>query len=84
MSEMKREMDQPATRGDVKTIVQATVQAVIRDEMRGLLRPIVATLAQHTEELADLRSRMVTRDEFHSRMDAFSGLRLELRDKKTS
>ena len=48
-----------------------------RDEIREMIRPIAITVANHTVELADirgyLRDNMVTRDEFHSRMDAFSG-----------
>ena len=46
---------------------------VIREQ----LRPLVITLAHHTAELADIRGhikdKMVTRDEFHSRMDGFAG-----------
>lgn len=48
-----------------------------RAEMRDMIRPIAITLANHTAELADIRGymkdKMVTRDEFHSRMDAFTG-----------
>ena len=48
-----------------------------RDEIRDMVRPIAIMVAKHTAELADirgyLRENMVTRDEFHSRMDAFSG-----------
>ena len=50
-------------------------------EMRDLLRPIQINVARHTGELADIReelkgvrTNMVTRDEFHSRMDGFAGL----------
>lgn len=46
----------------------------IRKEIREALRPIFITLAHHTAELADIRGhikdKMVTRDEFYSRMDA--------------
>lgn len=39
--------------------------------------PITITLAHHTAELADIRGhikdKMVTREEFHARMDGFSG-----------
>lgn len=81
---MKQDMnadDRPATSGDVKTIVQEIVgasMAAFRLEMRDMFRPIVATLAQHTEQLAEIRgeirTKLVTRDEFHSRMDAISRL----------
>jgi hypothetical protein len=51
--------------------------AQFRDEIRELFRPITVTLAHHTAELADIRGhikdKMVTRDEFHSRMDGFTG-----------
>lgn len=49
----------------------------LRAELREMLRPIMITLANHSAELADIRGymkdKMVTRDEFHSRMDAFTG-----------
>jgi chromosome segregation ATPase len=48
----------------------------LREEIRELFRPITITLANHTAELADIRghikNNMVTRDEFHSRMDGFT------------
>lgn len=48
-----------------------------RTEIRDIIRPIAITLANHTAELADIRGymkdKMVTRDEFHARMDGFSG-----------
>lgn len=48
-----------------------------RTEVREMLRPVFITLANHTAELADIRGymkdKMVTRDEFHSRMDGFAG-----------
>lgn len=48
-----------------------------REEMRDMFRPIRITLAHHAAELADIRGyikdKLVTRDEFHSRMDAFTG-----------
>ena len=49
----------------------------LRTEIREMLRPITITLANHTAELADIRGhikdKMVTRDEFHARMDGFTG-----------
>lgn len=69
---MHDEDSQPATRGDLKSEMRD-----FREEMRDLLRPIVALLTRHSAELADIRGymrdKLVTRDEFHSRMDAFSG-----------
>lgn len=48
-----------------------------RDEIRALFRPVIATLANHTAELADIRSHikenLVTRHEFYSYMDKFAG-----------
>ncbi|MDE2141803.1 MAG: hypothetical protein KGJ84_05265 [Elusimicrobia bacterium] len=61
-----------ATKEDIRSEIGA-----FRDEMRQLLRPITVTLANHAAELADIRGyvkdKLVTRDEFHSRMDAFTG-----------
>jgi hypothetical protein len=55
----------------------ALFRAELRVELRELFRPIVATLAHHSAELADIRgyikTSLVTRDEFHTRMDAFTG-----------
>ncbi|MFI5346666.1 MAG: hypothetical protein ACHQ51_09865 [Elusimicrobiota bacterium] len=80
---MMEDANQPATKADLRELslaVKADVRNVIeafRDEMRLLLRPITVTLANHTAELADIRGymkdKLVTRDEFHSRMDAFTG-----------
>lgn len=48
-----------------------------RTEMREMFRPVMLTLEHHTAELADIRGylkdKVVTRDEFHSRMDGFAG-----------
>lgn len=60
--------NEPATKGDLRSF---------QTEMRELFRPITITLAHHTAELADIRGhikdKMVTREEFHSRMDGFTG-----------
>ena len=49
----------------------------MREMLQEMLRPIFITLANHTAELADIRGymrdKLVTRDEFHSRMDGFTG-----------
>ncbi len=67
---------QLATKADIRAMSDDIV-IVLRDEMRELLRPINITLAHHTAELADIRgyikAKMVTREEFHSRMDGFAG-----------
>ena len=61
--------------------------ATFREEIRDLIRPITITLAHHTAELADIRGhikdKMVTRDEFHSRMDGFTG-RVEALEERQS
>jgi hypothetical protein len=48
-------------------------QREFRDELRSEFRALAITLAHHTAELADIRGymkdKLVTRDEFHSRMD---------------
>ena len=77
----KADLNAFATKADLSAF--ATKEA-IRDEFRSfraeiheMFRPIAITLAHHTVELADIRGhikdKMVTRDEFHSRMDAFAG-----------
>lgn len=54
-----------------------TLRSEIRNELRDALRPIFSLLANHTAELRDIRTYMktqlVTREEFHARMDAFAG-----------
>lgn len=54
----------------------AAFRTEFREELRDMFRPILITLANHTAELADIRGhikdKMVTRDEFHSRMDGFA------------
>lgn len=79
---MRDDAHEPATKGELR-LMRSDI-AVIRDdigafrnEIREALRPITITLAHHTAELADIRGhikdKMVTRDEFHSRMDGFAG-----------
>ena len=62
-----------ATKEDLKAFATKADFVEFRGELRVMFRPILATLANHTTELADIRGKMVTRDEFHSRMDAFAG-----------
>lgn len=68
----KADLNAFATKADMKTEF-----AIFRAEIHDLFRPIAITLAHHTAELADIRGhikeKMVTRDEFHSRMDGFAG-----------
>jgi len=49
----------------------------LRDEFRTEFQKIHVTLSHHSAELADVRGylkdKLVTRDEFHSRMDGFAG-----------
>jgi hypothetical protein len=56
--------NKPATKGDLKAML---------DAMRKFFRPASIASAGHAAELADIRDhikdKMVTRDEFHSRMD---------------
>ena len=63
-------------RGDM-TLMRDDIVTSLRHEIREMLRPITITLAHHTAELADIRGhikdKMVTRDEFHARMDGFTG-----------
>ncbi len=66
-----------ATKADLNAFMTKTdfaeFRVELREELRVMFRPILATLATHTVELADIRGKMVTRDEFRSRMDAFAG-----------
>jgi chromosome segregation ATPase len=70
-AEMRDDAHEPATKRDLSAIASAL------GEIREQLRPIAITLAHHSAELADIRGhikdKMVTRDEFHSRMDGFAG-----------
>ena len=77
--------NEPSTKGDLRAL-KSDVSAFrselkadfaqFRTEIRELFRPITITLAHHTAELADIRGhikdKMVTREEFHSRMDGFT------------
>ena len=73
----KADLRRFATKADLSQFPTRTDFNSFRDEIRQLLRPIAVTLAHHTAELADIRGyikdKLVTRDEFHSRMDAFTG-----------
>lgn len=73
----KTDLNAFATKADLNAFMTkadfAEFRGELREELRVMFRPILATLANHTAELADIRGKMVTRDEFHSRMDAFAG-----------
>ena len=83
--EMRDDGHQPATKADLREFATKADMSTeftkfreeLREEIRDIFRPIVVTLAHHTAELADIRGhikdKMVTRDEFHSRMDGFAG-----------
>jgi hypothetical protein len=68
--------DVRAFRGEMRSEF-SQFRTELREELRELIRPITITLAHHTAELADIRGhikdKMVTREEFHSRMDGFTG-----------
>ena len=69
-----------ATKADLNAFAQATKADLsgfaTKEDLREIIRPIAITVANHTAELADIRGylkdKMVTRDEFHSRMDGFA------------
>jgi hypothetical protein len=78
--------NEPATKGELRSglaSVRGDIASLrdefgsLRAEIREMFRPITITLANHTAELADIRGhlkdKMVTREEFHSRMDGFTG-----------
>jgi len=66
-----------ATKDDLRGLATKEELGELRTEMREMVRPLAITLAHHTAELADIRGymkdKLVTRDEFHARMDAFTG-----------
>ena len=80
---MSGDDNEPATKGELRAGLAsvradiASLREALRDDVSMMLRPITITLAHHTAELADIRGhikdKMVTREEFHSRMDGFSG-----------
>jgi hypothetical protein len=87
MNEDMNGNEQPATKADMhamRTDIIATTRSEmasgfksLRDDIRDMLHPIIVKLTHHDAELADIRgyikTQLVTRDEFHSRMDAFTG-----------
>ncbi|UPT73261.1 MAG: hypothetical protein M0D55_15425 [Elusimicrobiota bacterium] len=48
-----------------------------KNDIEAMLLPIRALLVKHSEELSEIRThireKLVTKDEFHHRMDAFAG-----------
>lgn len=73
--EMRQDAHKPATKADIGLLRDEFKS--FRTEMREMFRPVLLTLEHHTAELADIRGylkdKVVTRDEFHSRMDGFTG-----------
>jgi hypothetical protein len=80
--EMKHQDQSPATKADLRDFAtKADLEKfATKDDIvvaiREAMQPIAVTLAHHTAELADIRSyiktSLVTRDEFHTRMDGFA------------
>jgi len=72
---MHSNANEPATKGELGLLRNEL--GSFHAEMREMFRPIQISLAHHTAELADIRGylkdKMVTREEFHSRMDGFAG-----------
>lgn len=76
MTGMKADMTgMKADISDLKADV-ASIKTDVR-EMKDMFMKMGVTLAHHTAELSDIRgyikTNLVTRDEFHSRMDGFTG-----------
>jgi hypothetical protein len=75
MEDMNGRENEAVTKGDMRRVLDE-FRVEFRAEMKDMFRPIVLTLAKHTAELAGIRSYMtenlVTRDEFHTRMDGFT------------
>ena len=63
-------------REESRSAFQAGTQK-LREEFRSDFKRIFVMLAHHSSELADIRGyikdKLVTREEFHSRMDGFTG-----------
>jgi BMFP domain-containing protein YqiC len=53
------------------------LRAELREDIREMLRPMVANIANLQADVTDIRgymkTQLVTREEFHARMDAFAG-----------
>lgn len=75
----KADLAEFVTKADLASTMKtefAIFRTELREELRDMFRPIIATLANHTAELADIRrhikEKMVTRDEFYSTMDGYT------------
>lgn len=75
MSEVN-DANEVVTKGYLRDVMREEFGA-FRAEMRDMLRPIVGTIANLQTDVADIRhymkTELVTRAEFHARMDAFAG-----------
>lgn len=73
--EMRTDTNEQVTKGELGLLRDNLL--AFRMEVRGMFRPMMITLARQTAALADIRGylkdKVVTRDEFHSRMDGFAG-----------
>ena len=78
--EMRDDGHLPATKADLRDFATKADFATFRDDIigavRDMIRPLALATAHHSAELADIRGymkdKLVTRDEFHSRMDGFA------------
>lgn len=73
----KADLERFAMKADLQDLRADLSALPTKADLIELVRPIVATLANHTAELADIRShikeKMVTRDEFYSTMEGYAG-----------
>jgi len=73
--EMRDDAHEPATKGDMN-VMRGGLRDDIVTAVRDMIRPLALATAHHSAELADIRGymkdKLVTRDEFHSRMDGFT------------
>lgn len=67
--------NQPVTKGEFRAAL-SEFKTELKEELRDLLSPMQAEIARHSHELADIRhymrTELVTKSEFHERMDGFA------------
>lgn len=76
MSKAMDDSNQVVTKGFLRTEMRQEF-AAFRQELREMLRPMAANITTLQADVTDIRhymkTELVTRSEFHARMDAFTG-----------
>lgn len=80
MSKAMDDSNQVVTKGFLRTEMRqefALFRREMREMMQEMLRPLASNVATLQADVADIRhymkTELVTRSEFHARMDAFAG-----------